>query len=48
MISNHKVTEIYFIIDEFYKEFDKLSRDHSITRCKKQKQGKHFTKSRKS
>jgi hypothetical protein len=30
MISGHKVTEIYFIIDKFFKEFDKLIRDHSL------------------
>jgi hypothetical protein len=34
MISSPKVTEIYFIIDEFFKEFDKFIRDHSLARCK--------------
>jgi len=30
MISKHKVTEIYFIIDEFFKEFDHLIKDYSL------------------
>jgi hypothetical protein len=30
MISGHKVTEIYFIIDEFFKEFDKLISGNSL------------------
>lgn len=30
MISNDKVTEIFFILDEFSKDFDKIISDHSI------------------
>jgi hypothetical protein len=45
MISSHKVTEIYFIIDEFFKEFDKLIRDHSLQDAKTGKRNRKFTMS---
>lgn len=34
MIPGHEVTEIYFIIDEFYKEFDSLIGDYSLIEAK--------------
>ncbi len=34
MISSHKVTEIYFIIDAFFKEFDNLLRGYSLQDAK--------------
>lgn len=30
MILDYKVTEIYFIIDEFFKEFDKTIKENSL------------------
>ena len=30
MLSSHKVTEIFFIIDEFDKNFEKILSDHSL------------------
>jgi hypothetical protein len=45
MISSHKVTEIYFIIDEFYKEFDKLIKDHLPQDGKTRKRNRKFTMS---
>ena len=30
MLSSHKVTEIFFIIDEFDKNFEKIVSDHSL------------------
>ena len=32
MLSSHKVTEIFFIIDEFDKNFEKIVSDHSLVR----------------
>ena len=32
MLSNHKITEIFFIIDEFDKNFEKIVSDHSLVR----------------
>ena len=34
MIPDHKITEIYFIIDEFFKEFDNIIREHSLQDAK--------------
>lgn len=45
MISNHKVTEIYFIVDEFFKEFDTLIRDYSLQEAKTSKRNREFTMS---
>jgi hypothetical protein len=45
MISSRKVTEIYFIIDEFFKEFDMLIRDHSLQDAKTRKRNRKFTMS---
>ncbi|MDR0744887.1 MAG: hypothetical protein LBF17_00085 [Mediterranea sp.] len=43
MISSHKVTEIYFIIDEFFKEFDNLIRGYSLQEAKTKKRSRKFT-----
>ena len=32
MLSSHKITEIFFIIDEFDKNFEKIVSDHSLVR----------------
>ena len=32
MLSSHKITEIFFIIDEFNKNFEKIVSDHSLVR----------------
>jgi hypothetical protein len=45
MISSHKVTEIYFIIDEFFKEFDNLIRGYSLQEAKTKKRNRKFTMS---
>lgn len=45
MISSHKVTEIYFIIDEFFKEFDNLLRSYSLLEAKTGKRNRKFTMS---
>ena len=46
MISSHKVTEIYFIIDEFFKKFDNLLRNYSLQEAKTRKRNRKFTMSR--
>jgi hypothetical protein len=46
MISSHKVTEIYFIIDELFKAFDALIRDYSLQEAKTGKRNRKFTMSR--
>ena len=46
MIPDHKVTEIYFIIDEFFKEFDHVVREHSLPDAKIKKRNRKFTMSR--
>ena len=46
MIPDHKVTEIYFIIDEFFKEFDHVVREHSLPDAKTKKRNRKFTMSR--
>jgi hypothetical protein len=30
MLTSDKITEIYYIIDEFFKNFDKVISDHSL------------------
>jgi len=45
IISSHKVTEIYFIIDEFFKEFDNLIRDYSPPEANTGKRNRKFTMS---
>lgn len=45
MIPDHKVTEIYFIIDEFFKEFDNIIRAHSLPDAKTKKRNRKFTMS---
>lgn len=45
MIPDHKVTEIYFIIDEFFKEFDNIIREHSLQDAKTKKRDRKFTMS---
>ena len=45
MIPKHKVTEIYFIIDEFIKEFDNIIREHSLQNEKTKKRNRKFTMS---
>lgn len=45
MIPNDKVTEIYFIIDEFFKEFDTIIREHSLESSKTKKRNRKFTMS---
>lgn len=45
MIPDHKVTEFYFIIDEFFKEFDTLVNDHSLQKAKTRKRNRIFTMS---
>jgi hypothetical protein len=45
MISSHKVTEIYFRIDEFFKEFDTLIRNYSLQEAKTGKRKRKFTMS---
>ena len=46
MIPDHKVTEIYFIIDEFFKELDHVVREHSLPDAKTKKRNRKFTMSR--
>lgn len=46
MIPDHKVTEIYFIIDEFFKEFDKIIQEHSLQDAQTKKRNRKFTMSR--
>jgi hypothetical protein len=43
MISSHKVTEIYFIIDEFFKAFDTLIRNYSLQEAKTGNRERKFT-----
>jgi hypothetical protein len=45
MISDDKVTEIYFIIDEFFKEFDTIIREHSLDNPNTKKRNRKFTMS---
>ena len=41
MLSSHKVTEIFFIIDEFDKNFEKIVSDHSLVQNTDLKQRNH-------
>ena len=43
MIPVDKITEIYFMIDEFNKEFDKVIKEHSLEDGKKRKRNCKFT-----
>lgn len=44
MLTSDKITEIYFIIDEFFKNFDKVVSDHSLTENTSKKQrNRNFT-----
>lgn len=45
MIPDDKVTDIYFIIDEFFKEFDTIIREHSLETAKTKKRNRKFTMS---
>lgn len=45
MISEDKVTEIYFIIDEFFKEFEKNVKEHSLLSEQTKKRNRKFTMS---
>ena len=45
MIPDHKVTEIYFIIDEFFKEFDKTIKENSLPSEQTNKRNRKFTMS---
>lgn len=45
MIPDDKVTEIYFIIDDFFKEFDTIIREHSLENPKTKKRNRKFTMS---
>lgn len=42
MIPEDKVTEIYFIIDEFCKEFDTILREHSLQNSQTKKRNRSF------
>ena len=43
MILEHEITEIYFIICEFYKKFDKVIKEHTLEDGKKRKWNRKFT-----
>lgn len=45
MIPEHKITEIYFIVDEFFKEFDNTIKEHSLGNVKTSKRNRKFTMS---
>lgn len=45
MISSHKITKKYFIINEFFNEFDMLIRDHSLHDANTRKRNRKFTMS---
>jgi late competence protein required for DNA uptake (superfamily II DNA/RNA helicase) len=45
MILDHKVTDIYLIIDEFFKEFDKTIKEHSLSGEQTNKRNRKFTMS---
>ena len=45
MISSRKITKIYIIINEFFKEFDMLIRDHSLQDANTRKRNRKFTMS---
>lgn len=45
MIPEDKVTEIYFIIDEFCKEFDATLRERSLQNTQTRKRNRSFTMS---
>lgn len=43
MIPEYKIIEIYFMIDEFNKEFDKEIKEHTLKDGKKRKRNCQFT-----
>ncbi len=45
MIPDPKVTEIYFIINEFFKKFDKTIKEHSLPGKQTRKRNRKFTMS---
>lgn len=45
MIPEHKVTEIYFVVDEFFKEFDKIIKEYSLQDHRTNKRNRKFTMS---
>lgn len=45
MIPDDKITDIYFIVDEFFKEFDTIIREHSLESAKAKKRNRKFTMS---
>lgn len=45
MIPDHKITEIYFIIDEFFLKFDKIIQEHSLQDARTKKRNRKFTMS---
>jgi hypothetical protein len=45
MIPEHKITQIYFIVDEFFKEFDNTIKEHSLENVKTSKRNRKFTMS---
>jgi hypothetical protein len=45
MIPEHKITQIYFIVDEFFKEFDNTIKEYSLGNVKTGKRNRKFTMS---
>lgn len=45
MISKDKVTELFFIIDEFFIEYSKVIKEHSLDNGNKKKRNRSFTMS---
>lgn len=45
MITEDKITEIYFIIDEFFKEFDQILKEYSLGNEKTKKRNRKFAMS---
>ena len=43
VIPEDKIIEIYFMIDEFNKEFDKVIKEHTLEDSKKRKRNRKFT-----
>ena len=42
MITDDKITEIYFVIDEFFKEFDQLIKAHQLGNGLSKKRNRSF------
>jgi hypothetical protein len=45
MIPEHKITQIYFIVDEYFKEFDNTIKEHSLENVKTSKRNRKFSMS---